>query len=70
MRFHETLEDHEDVQLEMHDIVKDRKKFVQTFWFVWPVALLANAAVLSAIFMVVRWIFDDANLVTPKSSND
>ncbi len=56
------FQDHDDVQLELHEIAKIRKEFRRASLLVWPLVLLGNAALLSLVLLIVRWVFDETNL--------
>lgn len=56
-------QDHEDVQLELHDIAKERKAYKQVVWVLWPLYFLGNAILLTMIVIISCWIFDGSNLV-------
>jgi hypothetical protein len=57
------FQDHDDVQMELHEILKDRRACQQVAWVLWPLYLLGNALLLTMILYIVRWIFDGSNLV-------
>lgn len=55
-----TTLDHPEVQQELLEIVRDRKQFRSMFWLSWVVALVVNAALLSALVAVVHWLLGGA----------
>ena len=54
------LDDHEDVQLEMHDIMKDKGSHQGAYWYRMAIIFVVNAAALTAIWWVVSVAFSSS----------
>lgn len=67
MRYYNKNDDHEDVQQELYEIIKHKKKFERVFLFVWLIIFFVNALFLSAILWIVLWLFDSINFLATVS---
>jgi len=52
-----TLDDHEDVQLEMHDIVKEKRNHKSVYWHGMAIIFVVNVSALTAVWLVVSVVF-------------
>ena len=57
----DTKPDHSDVDLENHEIRKEKKNFNAIGWFLWLLLVAINGLVLCAFVYGARWLFGDAN---------
>lgn len=54
-------DEHEDVQLEMRDLFRDRRDFGRVYLVVWAASFVATGLAVAALVYLARWIFSDSD---------
>ena len=52
---------HEEVDLELHEIVREERELKTILFFLWPLSFLSSAAFLCIVVKTVQLFFIDAN---------